>query len=372
LGGGTRPGEPTRWRDPALDAVRAGAIWLVIFSHGIVNLLHPIPEAMVPVYFITSTVGVEFFFSLSGFLIGRILLDIEARGITVASVGRFLTRRWLRTLPLYYIFFAVGTCYRPVDTHTAIGVLSMTQNLWPPFDLPVFFQQSWSLTIEEYSYLLLPIFAFIFQRTGRPVLIAVLAVTALSIACRIGLEGHQTFGEVRLSAIGRLDAIVYGLCAAMIERYYLASYQRHHRMIVGVALVIVVVQLILFAYPEDLDNLYGRLLAFPLFAAGVAAFLPGICRMGPRLPAFHGVVNATSQLSYSLYVVHLVCAAGAQMALSEWPLLIRIAAYLASSYCLATACRILVELPFMRLRPRQFPQETQPRWVNTVAAPPDP
>ncbi len=46
--------------------------------------------------------GVELFFSLSGFLIGRLLIDLAEGGLRPARIGRFLGRRWLRTLPLYY------------------------------------------------------------------------------------------------------------------------------------------------------------------------------------------------------------------------------------------------------------------------------
>ncbi len=53
--------------------------------------------------------GVELFFVLSGFLIGSILIrDFDAGPVTGAKLKRFSSRRWLRTLPNYFVYLPVG------------------------------------------------------------------------------------------------------------------------------------------------------------------------------------------------------------------------------------------------------------------------
>ena len=96
-------------RNFGLDAVRATAILLVLIAHGTQFIastisgfgLNPADLSWPPGF-----VGVELFFCLSGYLIGRILLEIERRGASLGDVRRFLVRRWLRTLPLYFLVLA--------------------------------------------------------------------------------------------------------------------------------------------------------------------------------------------------------------------------------------------------------------------------
>ena len=53
-----------------------------------------------------GTLGVDLFFALSGFLIGRILLSPAFQDGGWSGLSRFWSRRWLRTLPAYYVCLA--------------------------------------------------------------------------------------------------------------------------------------------------------------------------------------------------------------------------------------------------------------------------
>src|SRR5574343_278755 len=111
--------------------------------------------------------GVELFFVLSGFLIGSILYQsYVSDSFTLKTVFHFLKRRWFRTLPNYYlvlianIFIAYFIGYQ-VDN---IGLYFVfLQNFI--HKSPVFFPESWSLSVEEFAYLLLP-FALFFGTFG--------------------------------------------------------------------------------------------------------------------------------------------------------------------------------------------------------------
>ena len=92
-----------------LDAMRAAAISLVLAHHllGLVADRIPWPRIFLP----SGPLGVDLFFALSGFLIGRILLGLYW-GITKPVVLlAFWKRRWLRTLPLYYLMLAVNVAW---------------------------------------------------------------------------------------------------------------------------------------------------------------------------------------------------------------------------------------------------------------------
>jgi hypothetical protein len=87
-----------------LDLARAAAVCSVLIAHASLFYAEGHPAARY-VLIIFGVVGVEIFFALSGFLVGRQLLRV-AEGD--ASAWRFLLRRWYRTLPNYYLFLLVN------------------------------------------------------------------------------------------------------------------------------------------------------------------------------------------------------------------------------------------------------------------------
>src|SRR5579884_3027998 len=98
-------------RVPSLDVLRSLAITLVFFDHaGVLSgrpALHPL---------IAGGAGVDLFFVLSGWLLGRQLL-VELRARDTIDVPRFLARRWMRTLPAYYALLAANLAQAAWQAH---------------------------------------------------------------------------------------------------------------------------------------------------------------------------------------------------------------------------------------------------------------
>ena len=89
------PGRPEPFKlgyRPALDGLRAIAVLAVLAYHS--GLIHG------------GFLGVDVFFTLSGFLITTLLLEEHARAGTIA-IGRFYVRRALRLLPALVVFLLV-------------------------------------------------------------------------------------------------------------------------------------------------------------------------------------------------------------------------------------------------------------------------
>jgi peptidoglycan/LPS O-acetylase OafA/YrhL len=162
---------------PWMDVLRFLACFLVI-------ILHCSPNVPVGV----GHAGVAIFFSISGFLIGRVL-DEDG------NLPRFYARRFLRIYPLYFAtlaLFAVlsfppfmhDAALRVLSWHNIQYYLTFTFQLSPDADrLPLLLV--WTLCVEELFYLLLPIL-FLLKKRSRigialVIIIAVLLVPRFSM-----------------------------------------------------------------------------------------------------------------------------------------------------------------------------------------------
>src|SRR6478609_9066311 len=100
-------------REHGLDLLRAAAILMVVSFHA-VDLSGA--SATIHRVFAYGWMGVDLFFVLSGFLIGR-----QAFRPRVETPARFLesfwTKRWLRTLPLYYVVLFTCAVIKPALFH---------------------------------------------------------------------------------------------------------------------------------------------------------------------------------------------------------------------------------------------------------------
>jgi len=170
-------------RIAGLDLLRALAIVLVLVAH--------YPKTGVGL--VTRVLnfgwsGVDLFFVLSGYLIAGQLFAAQASGKPISLAG-FYSRRWLRTLPNYYVVLAVyGFVAALIGGATPTPVwkyLSFTQNV----GIPGAFTPSWSLCVEEQFYLLFPIIAILLARTNKPALTVSVfgGVLALEVALRAGI-----------------------------------------------------------------------------------------------------------------------------------------------------------------------------------------
>ena len=145
-----------------LDVMRAAAILLVVFSH----TLWIVPNAkglVLDLLSLSGFLGVEIFFVLSGFLIGKIIYKLFVNDeFDFSKVKYFWVRRWFRTLPNYYFVLLLN-----IALAIYLGT-NLPDNLWQYFlffqnfssGMPLFFTESWSLPIEEFAYIVGPLLQY--------------------------------------------------------------------------------------------------------------------------------------------------------------------------------------------------------------------
>jgi peptidoglycan/LPS O-acetylase OafA/YrhL len=210
----TVPAGTAGGRVPGFDAARAAAISCVLICHfGIVFCL--VPQVSPPlVLTLFGYFGVELFFVLSGYLIGSILIEIRAAGGGVRAGMVFLVRRWMRTLPAYYAVLFVVAAFGSVAVSgwQLFDYVSLTQNFAWAMRAPDFFAVSWSLTIEEWFYVLFGFVLIAMVRRGRLFAlfwIGLFLVLPLILRCEVPASANWD-DDIRKVVCTRLDAILYG------------------------------------------------------------------------------------------------------------------------------------------------------------------
>ena len=148
------PPDKTSTKLPSLDGWRAVSIGLVLVQHS--TMAAGFPPALTPWIkrFDLGSLGVQFFFVISGFLITWLLLQEQARHGRI-SLKHFYLRRALRILPVYFFYLFVLGCltrYEQPGYLWAANLTFTTNYFWPPEGTAHF----WSLGVEEQFYLLWP------------------------------------------------------------------------------------------------------------------------------------------------------------------------------------------------------------------------
>lgn len=141
-----------------LDIIRTTAIILVVLSHAF--RFSPLDYwFQLHISPLLGQIGVELFFALSGFLIGRILIKETDSISSTLNPFHFWGRRWLRTLPAYYFILLVFPLINLIINNQPYPNISkyliFSQNLSTSH--PEYFGIAWSLSVEEWSYLIAPL-----------------------------------------------------------------------------------------------------------------------------------------------------------------------------------------------------------------------
>jgi peptidoglycan/LPS O-acetylase OafA/YrhL len=164
--------------------VRSGHVAYLDGWRGICILLVLIGHYVAPLRFFGRT-GVEFFFVLSGSLMADLLVFRRQ------EIGPFLRRRIARVFPALAVYVAlIGTALnlslalegQPLRLASPLAALFYVHNYLPEASVVQLFEHTWSLAVEEHSYLLLVGIVIVARR--RPLLAALLAlmISALAVA----------------------------------------------------------------------------------------------------------------------------------------------------------------------------------------------
>ena len=305
-----------------LDLMRALAILLVVFSHAI-WILPPKKSFLADLMSLAGVIGVEIFFVLSGFLIGRIIYKLFTdKEYSFKDVQYFWVRRWFRTLPNYYlvlIFNVLLAGYFGINLPDNIGSYFLfLQNF--STEMPGFFGESWSLPIEEFAYIIGPLLLYLvlFLKLNiskkRLFLIITLLIITIFIITKILYNANDDikdmiFWNVNLKAIViyRIDAIYYGVLAAWLSLNYTNSWKKYRWLLlvigggifVGMNVMITMKQIFI-----ETHSFFWNVLYLPLNSIAIACALPLLSSIKSAPKFILKPITLISLISYSMYLLH--------------------------------------------------------------------
>ena len=361
-----------------LDIMRAVAILLVVFSHAL--WITPGAKGLIPdILSLAGVIGVEIFFVLSGFLIGRIVYKIfVSDNFNFNKIKYFWIRRWFRTLPNYYLILIVN-----ILLALYLGT-ELPNNLWLYFlflqnfawEMPVFFTESWSLPIEEFAYIIGPLLLYVLlffklkisksKLFGWVTFSVIIFFTITKVIYNINTsESDMMFWNVNLKAVTlyRIDAIYFGVFAAYLSMVKSKIWDKASWfcfvvgaiIFLGLNYVIPTKQVFIETYPFFWNVLY-----LPINSIAIAFCLPLLSNI-KSAPKFISIpITTISIISYSMYLLHysivlqLLKSFIPSEDLSKFDVSIYIAVYVILTILLSYILYYTFEKPMMDLRDKSF------------------
>lgn len=295
-----------------LDILRCIAILTVVIGHIFYTIPNHVDRHLVRYIFFD---GVNIFYTLSGFLIGSILLkQFSKEEITFSSLFKFLKNRWWRTLPAYFFVLILLT---------AIGIISHSHK-WSEY-LPYYFflqniktgaipvfGESWSLAVEEWFYLTTPLMIFITcyrlpLKKAVPVIISFVFLLANLIRVykvhhyHIN-DYHQYNSDIMMTVPSRIDAVMFGVLGAYLSFYNFKIWNNYKNTFfligtLGFFINHYVVVITGFSFYELYFQKQVELLFVLMTLPKLSTLRGGKTRIGRA-------VTFISLISYSIYLVH--------------------------------------------------------------------
>ena len=348
---------------PDLDGLRTIAVYLVLLFHAGLGWAGG------------GFIGVDLFFVLSGFLVTSVILsEIESTGRL--RISNFYSRRVRRLLPAalvvivatsvaFTILWSVARRLAIVgDAQSALlyvanwHFLGQAGNYFATDIDKSPFLHFWSLSIEEQFYFVFPVVLVLLSKTGRRVMLGVLAVLfALSLASQI-YWGHVDTNRAYYATDARLYQLLAGAMVSVVLRTWRPRLRG--RAADAVAVTGLVGLLALGSGQTGLSPSYlgiGAMVVSVMLIGGLTLAEGGLLArlLGRPVPVFLG------RISYGTYLWHWPVIVALTTLFSTNPVVIAGFAFAISTGLAALSFEVL-EMPI-----RKAPALNRLRWQSAVA-----
>ncbi len=315
---------------PKLDSIRFYAFLIVFVSHMYLFGYQAGPYVNQWLdnkgmrLFAHGEVGVQIFFTLSGFLI-MLLAIREFRKKHSFSIGGFFRRRILRIWPLYFLALIIGIYSMGVSAEDAacvskfwyfLGNVCMAQG-FSDGGLGGIIGPLWSVSVEEQFYIFFPfVFAgclFLMRRYAQKIIVYIVGLIAFFVCVWALYSRYIHSGDWNYATVSQLPSLFLGMFLAVVvstQRYmvHISHMVRKYRIsVMGLALISFLAALyIKFAGPLGVS-----VYVLPLSLATSCMIVLSIVlpdtegESDPTVSVWSRASQYFGRISYGMYVYHM-------------------------------------------------------------------
>jgi peptidoglycan/LPS O-acetylase OafA/YrhL len=259
---------------------------------------------------VVGQAGVSLFFTLSGFLITRILLTTKSGPHYFKN---FYIRRTLRIFPLYYGFLIFYYCIYPFLVHEPVTAFYNQVPYWLYFqDFTLTFYREiggpsgfWSLAIEEHFYLLWPAIIYFVPNKKIPWAIAGALLVAVLTRVLLTTTNHEVF----YFTFSRMDELSLGALLAWLQ-FGVPNRRRAVACFTVLACGMAATFALWFVSSGDSMS-YIQITKYCIVAVTFGSLIGFVLSLQDRNMLKRllksGPLRYTGKISYGLYVFHPVC-----------------------------------------------------------------
>lgn len=287
-----------------LDILRAFAIIAVMITHS---------GGFVPISLLTyndflAFDGVGLFFVLSGFLIGGILINILANKVADRyALINFWLKRWIRTLPPYFVILSIVIILNSSNPTFKFNYFKtyfiFLQNLFTPH--LHFFEESWSLAVEEWFYIIIPILINLFSMKS----IWAIPIVSISIILVVTFYRYYKFLHLPINNVNdwehnfrkivvtRLDNLMYGVISAYTRYYFKNMWENN----IKIKFILGIIFIFIGKLPPNYDSfgVYSCVFSFSITSFGVMLLLPFLYHIKSGKGIIYNIILRISIISRS-------------------------------------------------------------------------
>jgi peptidoglycan/LPS O-acetylase OafA/YrhL len=258
----------------------------------------------------------------------------------------------MRTVPPYlFALLVVSFLARTLFTADFWRYAFYVENLFCQHNAIDYYPVAWSLSIEEWFYVSLPLLLVALRVRPDRVAFVAIGYIAIVTAARLTFGNTADWGpDIRRVVIFRVDSIAYGFLLWLALSRWSAKVRLRFAapaFVVGTAIT--------FACAFLAHGSAVAAQAFPFAAAACGASAIMLFRGCEPLLAgspFRAAAAFLGRISYSLYLFHLPIGIGIHQALATWPLGLQLVIYILACATFSTIFFHAFEKPILGARPR--------------------
>ena len=305
---------------------------------------------------IISSIAVEVFFIISGFVLASQILKITKSG-RKKDYKIFLMRRWYRTIPLYILsLILTSIILNKIFTVDFIKYLFFVQNFIKILVDIDYFSISWSLSVEEWFYIIFPLFLIFSSKllnniNEKKIILLTILFIVIIFTLRLFLTNDDDWGlNVRRIVLFRLDSIAFG---------FILFFFKDKIKPIASSLIILCIFFILFSISlfkimeiNALNNILFFKIIFHFVVAIWGSLMVIIFYVLDKKLRNNNLINLNlflGKISYSIYLFHLMTIYS--ISPLNFSLEIKIVIFLVLQTIISSLLYFYFEKPILKLRP---------------------